>query len=76
MTDHTYYKIMTWLGWLAISIGLLEVILYALGYYPDFRWSRLDVPIFAMNILIMVRMMKWKDETIKSQDDIIDSLRK
>ena len=76
MKDNVYYKIMNWLGWTAIAIGLLEVTLYTLGYYPGFKWNRLDVPIFALNILLMVRMMKQKDELIKKQDEIIDSLRK
>ena len=76
MTDRTYYKIMNWLGWTVITLGLLEVTLYALGYYPEFKWNRLDVPVFAFNILVMVRLMKQKDELIKKQDEIIDSLRK
>lgn len=67
---------MNWLGWTVIALGLLEVTLYALGYYPEFKWNRLDVPAFAFNILLMVRMMKQKDEIIKNQDELIDSLRK
>lgn len=76
MKDNAYYKTMNWLGWTVIALGLLEVTLYALGYYPEFKWNRLDVPAFAFNILLMVRMMKQKDEIIKNQDELIDSLRK
>jgi len=72
MKDNTYYKIMNWLGWTVIALGLMEVTLYALGYYPEFKWSRLASPSFALNILLMVRMMKQKDEIIETQEEIIE----
>jgi hypothetical protein len=76
MTDRTYYKIMNWLGWSVIALGLIEVVLYLTGAYPEFTWRRLDLPMFATNLLVMVRLMKVKDEIIEDQDRIIDTLRK
>ena len=76
MTDRTYYKIMNWLGWSLIALGLIEVVLYRTGVYPEFTWSRLDLPMLAVNLIVMVRLLKDKDETIERQDRIIDTLSK
>ena len=76
MTDHVYYKIMNWLGWSLIAIGILDVVLYLMGLNPEFTWRMLDLPMFALNLLVMVRLLRDKDETIETQKEIIDTLRK
>ena len=76
MTDRLYYKIMNWLGWSVIALGLLEVVLYLTGAYPEFTWRMLDLPMFAVNLLVLVRLLKDKDETIERQEQVIDTLRK
>jgi hypothetical protein len=76
MTDRTYYKIMNWLGWSLIALGLIEVVLYLTGLYPEFTWQGLDLPMLAVNLLVMVRLLRDKDETIERQERIIDTLRK
>jgi hypothetical protein len=76
MTDRTYYKIMNWLGWSLIALGLIEVVLYLTGLYPEFTWQGLDLPMLAVNLLVMVRLLRDKDETIETQERIIDTLRK
>ena len=76
MTDHVYYRIMNWLGWSLIALGLLEVVLYLLGVYPEFTWQGLDLSMLAVNLLVTVRLLKDKDETIKRQEQDIDTLRK
>jgi len=76
MTDHIYYRIMNWLGWSLIAIGILDVVLYLTGLNPEFKWRMLDLPMFAVNLLVMVRLLRDKDETIETQKEIIDTLRK
>jgi hypothetical protein len=76
MTDRTYYKIMNWLGWTLIALGILDVALYLMGLNPGFRWAGLDLPMLAVNLLVMVRLLRDKDETIERQERIIDTLRK
>ena len=76
MTDHLYYRIMNWLGWSLIALGLLEVVLHLMGLNPEFKWRMLDLPMFAVNLLVMVRLLKDKDETIENQKQSIDTLRK
>lgn len=76
MTDHLYYRIMNWLGWSLIALGLLEVVLHLMGLYPEFKWRMLDLPMFAVNLLVMVRLLRDKDETIENQKQAIDTLRK
>jgi len=36
----------------------------------------LDLPMFAVNLLVMVRMLRDKDETIERQEEDIATLRK
>jgi hypothetical protein len=67
---------MNWLGWSVIALGLLEVVLYLTGAYPEFTWRMLDLPMFAVNLLVLVRLLKDKDETIERQEQVIDTLRK
>ena len=67
---------MNWLGWSVIALGLLEVVLYLTGVYPEFTWRMLDLPMFAVNLLVMVRLLRDKDETIETQEQVIDTLRK
>ena len=76
MTDHIYYRIMNWLGWSLIAIGILDVLLHLMGLNPEFTWRMLDLPMFAVNLLVMVRLLRDKDETIETQKEIIDTLRK
>jgi hypothetical protein len=76
MTDRTYYKIMNWLGWALIALGILDVAFYLMGLNPEFKWGMLDLPMFAVNLLVMVRLLRDKDETIERQERIIDTLRK
>ena len=76
MTDRTYYKIMNWLGWTLIALGILDVAFYLMGLNPEFKWSMLELPMFAVNLLVMVRLLRDKDETIERQERIIDTLRK
>jgi len=76
MTDRTYYKIMNWLGWTLIALGILDVAFYLMGLNPEFKWGMLDLPMFAVNLLVMVRLLRDKDETIERQERIIDTLRK
>ena len=76
MTDRTYYKIMDWLGWTLIALGILDVAFYLMGLNPEFKWGMLDLPMFAVNLLVMVRLLRDKDETIERQERIIDTLRK
>ena len=76
MTDHVYYRIMNWLGWSLIAIGILDVAFYLMGLNPEFKWGMLDLPMFAVNLLVMVRLLRDKDETIEAQKEIIDTLRK
>jgi len=67
---------MNWLGWSLIAIGILDVALYLTGLNPEFTWSMLDLPMFAVNLLVMVRLLRDKDETIETQKEVIDTLRK
>ena len=67
---------MNWLGWSLIAIGILDVVLYLMGLNPEFKWGMLDLPMFAVNLLVMVRLLRDKDETIETQKEIIDTLRK
>jgi hypothetical protein len=67
---------MNWLGWSLIALGLLEVVLYLTGVYPEFTWQGLDLPMFAVNLLVTVRLLRDKDETIERQEQVIDTLRK
>ena len=67
---------MNWLGWSLIAIGILDAVLYLMGLNPEFKWSMLDLPMFAVNLLVMVRLLRDKDETIERQERIIDTLRK
>jgi hypothetical protein len=67
---------MNWLGWSLIALGILDVALYLMGLNPEFKWSMLDLPMFAVNLLVMVRLLRDKDETIETQKEIIDTLRK
>jgi len=76
MTDHIYYRIMNWLGWSLIAIGILDVLLHLMGLNPEFKWRMLDLPMFAVNLLVMVRLLRDKDETIERQEQVIDTLRK
>ena len=76
MTDHVYYRIMNWLGWSLIAIGILDVVLYLMGLNPEFTWRMLDLPMFAVNLLVMVRLLRDKDETIERQEQDIATLRK
>jgi len=76
MTDHIYYRIMNWLGWSLIAIGILDALLHLMGLNPEFTWRMLDLPMFAVNLLVMVRLLRDKDETIETQKEIIDTLRK
>ena len=76
MTDRLYYRIMNWLGWSLIALGLIEVVLYLTGLYPEFAWRSLDLPMLAVNLLVVVRLLKDKDETIERQEQVIDTLRK
>ena len=76
MTDRTYYKIMNWLGWTLIALGILDVALHLMGLNPEFKWGMLDLPMLAVNLLVMVRLLRDKDETIERQERIIDTLRK
>ena len=76
MTDRTYYKIMNWLGWSLIALGILDVLLYHMGLNPEFKWGMLDLSMLALNLLVMVQLLRDKDETIETQKEIIDTLRK
>ena len=76
MTDHVYYRIMNWLGWTLIALGILDVLLHLMGLNPGFRWAGLDLPMLALNLLVMVQLLRDKDETIETQKEIIDTLRK
>ena len=67
---------MNWLGWSLIAIGILDVAFYLMGLNPEFKWGMLDLPMFAVNLLVMVRLLRDKDETIETQKEIIDTLRK
>ena len=74
MTDKIYYRIMTWLGWIILSLAAIEFTLWLLGYYPAYGWNRLDSPMLALNMLIMVGIMKHKDEIIELQGKQINAL--
>ena len=67
---------MNWLGWSLITLGILDVLLHLMGLNPEFTWRMLDLPMFAVNLLVMVRLLRDKDETIETQKEIIDTLRK
>lgn len=67
---------MNWLGWSLIAIGILDVLLHLMGLNPEFKWRMLDLPMFAVNLLVMVRLLRDKDETIERQEQVIDTLRK
>ena len=67
---------MNWLGWTLIALGILDVAFYLMGLNPEFKWGMLDLPMFAVNLLVMVRLLRDKDETIETQKEIIDTLRK
>ena len=67
---------MNWLGWTLIALGILDVLLHLMGLNPEFTWRMLDLPMFAVNLLVMVRLLRDKDETIETQKEIIDTLRK
>jgi hypothetical protein len=67
---------MNWLGWSLIAIGILDVLLHLMGLNPEFKWRMLDLPMFAVNLLVMVRLLRDKDETIERQEQDIDTLRK
>jgi len=69
MTDKIYYRIMTWLGWFILGLGAIEIILWSFGLYPGMSWKNMDSPMLALNILLMIRIMKDKDR-------IIDELKK
>ena len=72
MTDKIYYRIMTWLGWIILSLGAIEFTLWLLGYYPAYGWNRLDSPMLALNMLVMVGIMKRKDVIIELQEKQIN----
>lgn len=76
MTDRVYYRIMNWLGWSLIALGILDVLLHLIGLNPGFTWRMLDLPMFAVNLLVMVRLLRDKDETIERQEQDIATLRK
>ena len=67
---------MNWLGWTLIALGILDVAFYLMGLNPEFTWRMLDLPMFAVNLLVMVRLLRDKDEAIERQERIIDTLRK
>ena len=67
---------MNWLGWTLIALGILDVLLHLMGLNPGFRWAGLDLPMLALNLLVMVQLLRDKDETIETQKEIIDTLRK
>lgn len=67
---------MNWLGWSLITLGILDVALYLMGLNPGFTWRMLDLPMFAVNLLVMVRLLRDKDETIERQEQDIATLRK
>ena len=76
MTDRTYYKIMNWLGWTVIALGILDVAFYLMGLNPEFKWSMLELPLLATNLPFIVLLLREKDEIIEAQKEIIDTLRK
>ena len=76
MTDHVYYRIMNWLGWSLIALGILDALLHLMGLNPGFTWRMLDLPMLALNLLVMVRLLRDKDETIERQEQDIATLRK
>lgn len=67
---------MNWLGWSLIAIGILDAALHLMGLNPGFTWRMLDLPMFAVNLLVMVRLLRDKDETIERQEQDIATLRK
>ena len=67
---------MNWLGWSLIALGLLEAVLHLMGLNPEFTWQGLDLAMLAVNLLVTVRLLRDKDETIETQKEIIDTLRK
>ena len=76
MKDKTYYRIMTWLGWFILGLWAIEIILWIFGPYPEMSWKNMDSPMLALNILLMIRIMKGKDRIIEIQDGIIEELKK
>jgi len=67
---------MNWLGWSLIALGILDVLLHLMGLNPEFTWQGLDLAMLAVNLLVTVRLLRDKDETIETQKEIIDTLRK
>ena len=67
---------MNWLGWSLIALGILDALLHLMGLNPGFTWRMLDLPMFAVNLLVMVRLLRDKDETIERQEQDIATLRK
>lgn len=65
MSDKVYYNMMTILAWIAIGLGLVSVVLWTLGLYPDLQWSDLDSPLAWLSILFMIKIMRQKDELIQ-----------
>lgn len=64
MKDTLYYRITAGIAWTLIVIGLLELTLWALGLHPTWTWQRLAEPILWVNILLMSRIIRQRDEMI------------
>ena len=64
MKANLYYRITAGIAWTMISIGLLELTLWALGLYPTWTWQRIAEPILWVNILLMARIIRQRDEMV------------
>jgi len=64
MKANLYYRITAGIAWTMISIGLLELTLWALGLYPTWTWQRIAEPMLWVNILLMARIIRQRDEMV------------
>ena len=64
MKANLYYRFTAGIAWTMISIGLLELTLWALGLYPTWTWQRIAEPILWVNILLMARIIRQRDEMV------------
>jgi hypothetical protein len=64
MKDTLYYRITTGIAWVMIVLGLLECALWTLGVYPNWTWQRLAEPILWGNILLLIHIIRQRDEML------------
>jgi hypothetical protein len=64
MKENTYYRVTEGIGWTMLILGLIEAVLWAFGLLPNYTWQRLAEPVLWANIILMVRIIRQRDEII------------